>query len=63
MSEPGPFFNPFCRPLNLPLMNGLYSTHGEVVCVELPSEKDTRLGVKLRCFGTDGPKKELNEVH
>ena len=44
-------------------MNGLYSTHGEVVCVELPSEKDTRLGVKLRCFGTDGPKKELNEVH
>ena len=30
MSVPGPFFKPHCRGINLPMMDGFNSTHGEI---------------------------------
>eukprot|EP00041_Stephanoeca_diplocostata_P035431 m.1248645 g.1248645 ORF g.1248645 m.1248645 type:complete len:953 (+) comp24698_c1_seq2:158-3016(+) len=54
MSVPGPFFNPFCRAINLPLMDGVHSTHGIVMSLQLPAEKHSPLGMRMMCFGPKG---------
>eukprot|EP00040_Diaphanoeca_grandis_P022485 m.120842 g.120842 ORF g.120842 m.120842 type:complete len:982 (+) comp28833_c0_seq3:239-3184(+) len=53
MRLPGPFFKPYCRGANLPLMDGVHSTHGEVEHFKLPASKGA-LGLRLMCFGRAG---------
>jgi len=53
MRTPGPFFKPYCRGANLPLMDGVHSTHGEIEYFKLSAAKGA-LGLRLMCFGRFG---------
>lgn len=54
MSTPGPFFKPHIRAANLPLMDGVHSTHGVIKHVTLTTQKGVALGLRMQCFAKDG---------
>ena len=59
MSLPGPFFKPKCRSINLPMMDGSTSTHGEINVVTITKSTSMLggeilpLGLKLICFAKE----------